>query len=189
MFTKQKPDDPQPQQAAPTDDPEPAKAGPDGFLSREWVAWESRQAERRLLGGRPPKLSDATRDLLSRWDATIEDANQAVQASARRKHEIEAEIASATSPESRFGPGGRVIEGLLNVGKVDRLRREHAAAVARLQECKDLEGRLRADRNDWASGRMTFTARPDNPSIHRPDDGSTAYSYNQTTLRDGVARR
>lgn len=181
MFTKQKPDDPQPEQSAPIDDDvEPPKVGPDGFMSREWSRWEMLRAEKRLTGTRRP--SEQTLSDLAQLDALIEQTQAMVQTTARMKVTLQARIDEAAgNADRRFLPGGLVAWGTKpHLGKLAELRRQHGQAAAAMQEAKDEEVRLRVLRGEFSAGAQVAGSR-----VRVPDDGNRAYSYSADRVIDG----
>ncbi len=166
-------------------DQEPPKVGPDGFLNPAWTAWEWRVAERRLTGVRRP--SEATRNMLARFDAAIEDAALLVQRVALKKRGLAEEIdKAAAGADRRFLAGGIVVGGKPNIGLLQELRQQHAAAVTLLDEAKQAEVALRVQRNEFPSGQSVARASTE---VRVPEDQSRPYSYSDDKIVDGKVRR
>lgn len=185
-------------------DPQPPKTRGDGFMTPEYSAWERRQMERYQFGGgasaapKPPVQRPMTDEEL---DLAIEDANRAVQDTARRRHEARAKLDASPAP-SRI----RKVLGAAAAGErselqaeVDRLSAAHERATAALDklhaeraeraELAAAEPRAQAVR---AHPRLSERGRVDVEGSEGPivlGDGSRPFAYNSSVrLQDGKAR-
>lgn len=135
----------------PADDPMPDRRGPDGYMSREYAAWESRQLERvRLAGKRRPARTPLRVEAeveLRELDLLIAEAEIRVADVGQIKLTLQRlldEVRRGRPP--RFHPQGIVEVFRPSQSKVARLEEQLARATKLLAECRAEEERVRGMR-------------------------------------------
>lgn len=177
---------------APDDDPEPRRAGPDGFLSKEWAAWEARRMERRQknippdrLMSEPPELS-ALDVHLNEMDGLIAQAADVVEGFGRARLEVRQELDELLRKQAeaagRQGWAGS-IPAIPAGEKIRRLRGKLEYLDGALSEARAFESEIRGIRNKAASA---TPRRPNDAIEYHPGWNAT---YNPVHIVDGALRR